>query len=124
MLTMYLPIKSLTKKASFSYPSRQQLSVHFHHGVQLSLPTLSEQFHFPGDKHVSGRAARQKDADEPADGKKFFGHQVQSCEALAQDGCCYVLVTYTEDIQSHKDRLISAGVKPDCILNLRDYAKG
>jgi len=61
--------------------------------------------------------------DEKPDGKKFFGHQVQSCEALAQDGCSYVLLTYTEDIQSHKDRLISAGVKPDCILNLRDYAK-
>jgi DNA-binding MarR family transcriptional regulator len=62
--------------------------------------------------------------DEKADGKDFFGHEVQSCEALSEDGCGYVLLTYTEDIQSHKDRLISAGVKPDCILNLRDYARG
>ncbi len=62
--------------------------------------------------------------DEKADQKEFFGHKVQSYEALSEDGCGYVLLTYTEDIQSHKDRLISAGVKPDCILNLRDYAKG
>ena len=62
--------------------------------------------------------------DEKADDREFFGHEVQSCEALSEDGCGYVLLTYTEDIQSHKDRLISAGVKPDCILNLRDYAKG
>jgi hypothetical protein len=61
--------------------------------------------------------------DETADGKKFFGQSVQSCEALAEDGCGYVLLTYTEDIQRHKDRLVQAGVKPECILNLRDYAK-
>ena len=61
--------------------------------------------------------------DEKADGKKFFGHKVQSYEMLAHDGCDYVLISYTEDIQNHQNRLIQAGVKPECILNLRDYAK-
>jgi DNA-binding MarR family transcriptional regulator len=61
--------------------------------------------------------------DEKSDGKKFFGHQVQSFEALAEDGGDYVLLTYTEDIKRHMDRLAKAGVRPDWILNLRDYAK-
>ena len=61
--------------------------------------------------------------DDTADGKKFFGQVVQSCEALAEDGFGYVLLTYTENIQRHKDRLVQAGVKPEYILNLRDYAK-
>ncbi len=61
--------------------------------------------------------------DEEADGKNFFGHKVQNSAALAEDGYSYILITYTEDIQRHKDHLVQAGVKPECILNLRDYAK-
>jgi DNA-binding MarR family transcriptional regulator len=61
--------------------------------------------------------------DEKSDGKKFFGHKVQRCEALAEDGCDYVLHTYTEDIQSHYDCLVRVGVKEECILHLRDYGK-
>ena len=60
--------------------------------------------------------------DEKADGRRFFGHKVQNFEALADDGCDMVLLTYTEDIQSHRNGLIQAGVKPECILNLQDYA--
>ena len=59
--------------------------------------------------------------DERPDGKKFFGHEVQRFEALAEDGCEYVLLTYTEDIQSHYDCLVQTGVKPECILHLRDH---
>ena len=58
--------------------------------------------------------------DEEADGKKFFGHKVLSYEALDTNNCDYVLLTQTEDIESHCDRLVSVGVKPECILHLRD----
>jgi DNA-binding MarR family transcriptional regulator len=61
--------------------------------------------------------------DEEADGRKFFGHKIQNYQKLAAGDCDYVLITQTEDIQSHYDRLVSAGVKPDCILHLRDQAK-
>lgn len=58
--------------------------------------------------------------DEEADGRRFFGHKVQSYKTLKADSCDYVLLTKTEDIESHCDRLVSVGVKPECILHLRD----
>ncbi len=58
--------------------------------------------------------------DKKADGRKFFGHKVQSCKALAEDGCDHVLITHTDDIDSHYDVLVQSGVKPECILQLRD----
>jgi DNA-binding MarR family transcriptional regulator len=61
--------------------------------------------------------------DEKSDGRKFFGHRVKSYEQLANDGYEYVLLTQTEDIQSHFDRIVSVGVKPECILHLRDHAE-
>jgi hypothetical protein len=48
---------------------------------------------------------------------------VESYEQLAQDGYEYVLLTQTDDIQSHFDRLVSIGVAPERILHLRDYSK-
>ena len=61
--------------------------------------------------------------DQKPDGRKFFGHKVRSHEELTKDGYEYVLITQTEDTQSHFDRLIDLGVKPECILHLRDHAK-
>jgi DNA-binding MarR family transcriptional regulator len=60
--------------------------------------------------------------DEKSDGRNFFGHRVKSYEQLANDGYEYVLLTQIEDIQNHFDRIVSVGVKPECILHLRDYA--
>ncbi len=59
--------------------------------------------------------------DQKPDGRVFFGHMVKSYEQLAQDGYEYVLLTQTEDIQSHFDRLVSIGVAPERILHLRDH---
>ena len=61
--------------------------------------------------------------DQKPDGRKFFGHKVRSYEQLANDGYDYVLLTQTDDIQSHFDRLVDLGVKPECILHLRDHTK-
>ena len=61
--------------------------------------------------------------DEEYDGRDFFGHRVKSYEQLAKDGYEYVLLTQTEDIQRHFDRIVDLGVKPECILHLRDHAK-
>ena len=61
--------------------------------------------------------------DEKSDGQKFFGHMVKSYEQLGNDGYEYVLLTQTEDIQSHFDRIVSVGVKPECILHFRDHTK-
>ncbi len=61
--------------------------------------------------------------DQKPDGRKFFGHRVKSYEQLANDGYEYVLLTQTEDIQSHFDRLVGLGVNPECILHLRDHTK-
>jgi len=59
--------------------------------------------------------------DQKPDGRMFFGHKVNSYEQLANDGYEYVLLTQTEDIQSHFDRLVELGVKPERILQLRDH---
>jgi len=59
--------------------------------------------------------------DQRPDGRVFFGHTVKSYEQLAQDGYEYVLLTQIEDIETHVDRLIDLGVKPECILHLRDH---
>jgi len=59
--------------------------------------------------------------DQKPDGRKFFGHRVKSYEQLANDGYEYVLLTQTEDIQSHFDCLVDLGVKPERILQLRDH---
>ncbi len=56
------------------------------------------------------------------DGRKFFGLRVKNYEELAKGGCDYVLLTQTEDIQSHFDRLVSAGVKPERILHFREHS--
>jgi DNA-binding MarR family transcriptional regulator len=61
--------------------------------------------------------------DQQPDGRKFFGHRVKSYEQLANDGYEYVLLTQTEDIQSHFDCLVDLGVKPECILHLRGYSE-
>jgi len=61
--------------------------------------------------------------DQKPDGRKFFGYRVKSCEQLTNDGYEYVLLTQTEDIQSHFDRLVDLGVKPECILQLRDHSE-
>ena len=61
--------------------------------------------------------------DEESDGRDFFGHRVKSYEQLAKDGYEYVLLTQTEDIQRHFDRIVDLGVKPECILHIRDHAK-
>ena len=60
--------------------------------------------------------------DQKPDGLVFFGHMVKSYEQLAQDGYEYVLLTQTEDIQSHFDHLVSVGVAPERILHLRDHS--
>jgi len=59
--------------------------------------------------------------DEKSDERKFFGHRVKSYEQLTSDGYEYILLTQTEDIQSHFDRLVGLGVKPERILHLRDH---
>ena len=59
--------------------------------------------------------------DEEYDGRDFFGHRVKSYEQLAKDGYEYVLLTQTEDIQRHFDRIVDLGVKPEHILHLRDH---
>ena len=61
--------------------------------------------------------------DEESDGRDFFGHRVKSYEQLAKDGYEYVLLTQIEDIQRHFDRIVDLGVKPECILHIRDHAK-
>jgi DNA-binding MarR family transcriptional regulator len=61
--------------------------------------------------------------DQKPKGRKFFGHRVKSCEQLADDGYEYVLLTQTDDIQTHFDRLVDLGLKPECILHLRDHTK-
>jgi hypothetical protein len=61
--------------------------------------------------------------DQKPDGRIFFGHMVRSYEQLTNDGYEYVLLTHTEDIQSHFDLLVSVGVKPERILHLRDHSE-
>ena len=61
--------------------------------------------------------------DRRPDGRKFFGQRVRSYKELVKDGYEYVLITQTEDAQSHFDRLVELGVKPECILHLRDYSE-
>ena len=61
--------------------------------------------------------------DEKSDGRNFFGHKVKSYEQLANDGYEYVLLTQIDDIQNHFDRIVDLGVKPECILHLRDYSE-
>jgi len=61
--------------------------------------------------------------DDKYEGQKFFGHMVKSYEQLGNDGYEYVLLTHTEDIQNHFDRLVSIGVAPERILHLRDHPK-
>jgi hypothetical protein len=61
--------------------------------------------------------------DQEPEGRRFFGHRVKGYEQLASDGYEYVLLTQTEDIQSHFDRLVDLGVKGECILHLRGYSE-
>ncbi|UCG11803.1 MAG: winged helix-turn-helix transcriptional regulator [Deltaproteobacteria bacterium] len=62
--------------------------------------------------------------DEQPDGREFFGHKLESYEELANSRCDYVLLTETEDVQRHYDRLVHVGVERDCILHLRDQTTG
>jgi DNA-binding MarR family transcriptional regulator len=59
--------------------------------------------------------------DEQSDERKFFGHKVKSYQQLGSDGYEYVLLTQTEDIQTHFAQLVDLGVKPERILHLRDH---
>lgn len=59
--------------------------------------------------------------DQKPDGEEFFGYRVRSQEQLTDDGYEYVLLTQIEDIETHVDRLVDLGVKPECILHLRDH---
>jgi DNA-binding MarR family transcriptional regulator len=59
--------------------------------------------------------------DRNPDGKRFFGHKVRHCEKLTNGGYQYVLLTQTDDIQTHFDRLVDLGVKAERILHLRDH---
>jgi DNA-binding MarR family transcriptional regulator len=61
--------------------------------------------------------------DQKPDGRKFFGYRVKSHEQLVNDGCEYILLTQTEDIQSHFDLLVDLGVKAECILHLRGHSE-
>jgi DNA-binding MarR family transcriptional regulator len=61
--------------------------------------------------------------DDKHKGQKFFGYLVKGYEQLGNDGYEYVLLTQTEDIQSHFDRLVSIGVAPERILHLRDHSQ-
>ena len=61
--------------------------------------------------------------DQKPVGRVFFGHMVKSYEQLAKDGYEYVLLTHTEDIQSHFDRLVSIGVAAERILHLRGHSE-
>jgi hypothetical protein len=61
--------------------------------------------------------------DDKYEGQKFFGHMVKSYEQLGNGGYEYVLLTQTDDIQSHFDRLVSIGVAPERILHLRDHSE-
>jgi DNA-binding MarR family transcriptional regulator len=58
--------------------------------------------------------------DDRNDGRRFFGHPVQNREALVATSFEYILLTHTEDIQTHHDGLVACGVKPECILKLED----
>ena len=60
--------------------------------------------------------------DVTGDGRLFYGHQVKGCEALATTPFDYVLVTQTDDINNHRDRLAEAGVHPDRVLHLEHLA--
>ena len=61
--------------------------------------------------------------DQKPDGRKFFGHKVKSYEQLVSDGCEYIMLTQTEGIQSHFDRLVELGLNPECILHLHGYSE-
>jgi DNA-binding MarR family transcriptional regulator len=56
--------------------------------------------------------------DATGDGRVFYGHPVRGCEALANTPFDYVLITQTDDINTHRDRLVEAGVHPDRVLHL------
>jgi DNA-binding MarR family transcriptional regulator len=60
---------------------------------------------------------------DKADGKKFYGHEVKDCQALTNANFNYVLLTHTQNIEHHYHYLLSAGVKPECILDLCDPTK-
>ena len=60
--------------------------------------------------------------DATGDGRAFYGHPVKGCEALATTPFDYVLVTQTDDINTHRDRLVEAGVHPDRVLHLEHLA--
>jgi DNA-binding MarR family transcriptional regulator len=60
--------------------------------------------------------------DATGDGRVFYGHQVKGCGALAITPFDYVLITQTEDILAHRDRLVKAGVSPGRVLHLEHLA--
>lgn len=60
--------------------------------------------------------------DLTGDGQVFYGHPVKGCEALATTPFDYVLITQTADVDTHRDRLVEAGVHPDRVLHLEHLA--
>jgi DNA-binding MarR family transcriptional regulator len=60
--------------------------------------------------------------DVTGDGRVFYGHPVKGCEILATTPFDYVLITQTDDINTHRDRLVKAGVHPDRVLHLEHLA--
>jgi len=62
--------------------------------------------------------------DVTVDGRIFYGHPVKGCEALATTPFDYVLITQTDEINTHRDRLVEAGVHPDQVLHLEHLVGG
>lgn len=60
--------------------------------------------------------------DATGDGRVFYGHPVNGCEALARTPFDYVLITQTDDLNTHHNRLVEAGVHPDRVLHLEHLA--
>jgi hypothetical protein len=56
--------------------------------------------------------------DATGGGRVFYGHPVKGCETLATTPFDYVLITQTDDINTHRDRLVEAGVHPDRVFQL------
>jgi hypothetical protein len=56
--------------------------------------------------------------DDEADGKTFCGHPVNHWKTLPTTTLDCVLITSTDDIEKHRQRLLRAGVAPERILYL------
>ena len=61
--------------------------------------------------------------DATGGGRVFYGHPVRSWEAIPTATFDYVLLTQTENLEGHHERLIQVGVDPGRILHLQDHVK-